>query len=124
MLTNEQIEEAKKKTDYSSKVSHGHHDCIRIAYEWLDAQKKVKSIRMCYHPLKHLIEAWGGLYVSQADVEVAATLHPEIRGEYPNFNLSLRLTEPADARLQHIELVFSHKNKMENHNPKAYKVKE
>jgi hypothetical protein len=45
----------------------------------------------------------GGRYVSQSDVEVAAELHPAIKGEYPHFNISSRLTRPSDARLAGIE---------------------
>lgn len=41
MITDEEIESAKQKTAYT--LDSHHHDCIRIAYEWLDAQNKIKS---------------------------------------------------------------------------------
>ena len=102
-ITKEQIEAAKKKTKYSlHDPLHEHDDCIRIAYEWLDAQHKLKT--KCRHPfpLKHLIEKWAGRYVSTSDVEVAATIHQHVKGEYPNYNISNRLIEPSTSRLDHI----------------------
>lgn len=35
------------------------------------------------HPLKNFIETWGGKYIASSDVEVAAEMHPRIRGTYP-----------------------------------------
>lgn len=42
MLTDEEIEYGKANVKYSLKEGglHEHNDCIRMAYEWLDAQKK------------------------------------------------------------------------------------
>jgi hypothetical protein len=100
MLSSKEIENAKKRTSYGiEKVHHEHDDCIRIAYEWLDGQTTTKGIMRRARPLKHDIEKWGGRYVSQSDVEVAAELHPKIRGHYPYFNISARLVRPSDARL-------------------------
>lgn len=109
MLSDSEIEQAKRKTKYSSKeTNHEHLDCIRIAYQWLDAQKKIKGKSTKTMPLKHIIERWGSRYVSRSDVEVAATLHPEIDGEYPHFNISARLTEPSKGRLEGISEAFKH----------------
>lgn len=63
MLSNEAIEAAKKKTKYSlDEAHHEHTDCIRMAYEWLDAQKKTKNPTTKTYPLKHIIEKWAGRY--------------------------------------------------------------
>jgi hypothetical protein len=104
MLSSREIAEAKirMKYSYKSEVLHEHEDCIRIAYEWLDAQATTKGVTRFARPLKHIIEKWGGRYVSQSDVEVAAELHPAIRGTYPYFNISRRLVRPSDARLTNI----------------------
>ena len=100
MLTAEQIAVAKKQAKYAHKEQlHEHDDCIRIAYEWLDAQEKTRGLTRLARPLKHIIEKWGGRYVSQSDVEVAAQLHPKIKGSYPHFNLSRRFIKPSDERL-------------------------
>lgn len=100
MISAEEIAEAKKMTKYGTKkVLHEHDDCIRMAYEWLDAQKRTKGISRRFRPLKHIIEKWAGRYISESDVEVAAVLHPEIRGAYPYFNISSSLVRPSDARL-------------------------
>lgn len=102
MLSASEISSAKKRTQYShgnADVLHEHDDCIRIAYEWLDAQTKTKGVTRTSYPLKHIIEKWAGRYVSQSDVEVAALMHPEIRGTYPHFNISTRLTLPSGVRL-------------------------
>lgn len=74
MLTAEEIENAKTACRRTAgEPVHGHDDSIRIAYEWLDAQKRLKQLRVTNpRPLKHIIERWGNDYVSQDDVEVAA----------------------------------------------------
>lgn len=111
MLTTKEIFEAKKRTKYkhgTKEILHEHDDCIRIAYEWLDAQTKTKGLIRDAFALKHIIEKWGGRYVSQSDVEVAAELHPGIRGTYPHFNISSRLKLPSDARLANIPEARTH----------------
>ncbi|MGE0810289.1 MAG: hypothetical protein AB7N69_06690 [Immundisolibacter sp.] len=109
MLTDNQIEYGKAKVTYSLNEGgrHEHHDCIRMAYEWLDAQKKIKNPTTKTFALKHIIEEWAGRYISTSDVEVAAYLHPEIHGRYPHFNISARLTVPSDSRLSGISEALS-----------------
>lgn len=126
MLSDEEIDEAKKQIRYSLPDGghHQHNDCIRIAYEWLDAQKKIKTTSRKGYALKHLIEKWGGRYVSTSDVEVAAFLHPDIEGEYPHFNISARLTMPSDQRLKNISEAFKHNNYRKSFDPSLYKEAE
>lgn len=110
-ITDEEIEKAKGKTKYRylDDIVHEHNDCIRIAYEWLDAQKTLSNTSIDFHlELKHVIEAWGGRYVSENDVEVAATLlHPKIKGRYPKFNLSKKIILPRKSRLYGIKEAFT-----------------
>lgn len=103
-FTKEQIEAAKKKTKYSDDdlIHHEHDDCILIAYEWLDAQDKLKTKTRRPFNSKHWIESWAGRYVSSSDVEVAATMHPDVKGKPPSYNISGRLIEPSTSRLNHI----------------------
>lgn len=124
-LSKEQIEAAKKRAKYdgNDKV-HEHDDCIRIAYEWLDAQKKIKSASSRFHEVKHLVEKWAGRYISTADVIVAAELHPDVHGSYPTFNLSSNLTEPSDQRLTNIGEAYQHRDKRGSHDPRNYKDRE
>jgi len=109
VLTDEKIEYGTVNVKYSLKDGghHEHNDCIRMAYEWLDAQKKTKTPTMKTYALKHIIEKWAGRYVSTTDVDVAAFLHPEIFGIYPHFNISARLTKPSDSRLEGISEAFT-----------------
>ena len=103
MLTAEQIDAAKRRMVYSHRNPvHEHDDCVRIAYAWLDAQGWNKTISRTWRPWKHIIEAWGGRYVSQSDVELAAAMHPHVFGVYPHFNISARLARPWSGRLQGI----------------------
>ena len=125
MISDSEIEAAKRRTDYRLESQlHQHNDCIRIAYEWLDAQKKIKSPTKKQFALKHLIEKWAGRYVSNSDVCVAAELHPEIFGRYPYFNISSRLVEPSLERLKDIEEAMKHTNYRESHNTAVYAVTE
>lgn len=126
MLSDSDIAAAKKRVKYgtpSTDRMHEHDDCIRIAYEWLDAQKTIKSKNRHHLALKHIIEKWGGRYVSQNDVEVAAELHPRISGEYPHFNLSKKLTQPSDARLNGIAEAYS-QDQRKSFNEEIYKHRE
>lgn len=91
MLSNVDIEIAKRRTIYKTSPQHEHPDCIRLAYEWLDAQTKLTGAPVTWRPIKHLIERWAGRYVHRTDVEVAATMHSAIRGQYPNYSISMRL---------------------------------
>ena len=121
MLSPAAISAAKKRITYGNKEAHHEHDdCIRIAYEWLDAQVKIKGTVGHSFPIKHMIEKWGGRYVSQSDVEVAAAMHPDIRGEYPRFNISSRLTRPSDARLKGISEAKTQGYEIDESSAKAY----
>lgn len=125
MLTAEQIASAKSNFRYSNPADthHEHDDCIRLAYEWLDAQNVRTSPSKKFHSLKHIIEKWAGRYVSQSDVEVAAAMHPRIRGKYSDYNLSARLVLPSDKRLEGIgqALTQDYRDRMD---PKIYAMQE
>ena len=43
VISDQAIENAKSMIAYSEAANHEHNDCIRIAYEWLDAQEKLMS---------------------------------------------------------------------------------
>ena len=120
MLSDQDIENAKAKAPTQLDGHHEHNDCIRMAYEWLDAQVKTKTIRNTYNPLKHIIQKWSGRYVSQTDVEVAAWMHPDIKGRYPNFNISSRLTFPDVSRLSGIGEAGTHNKVGGRYNPSTY----
>ena len=107
-LTAEMIEQAKRKVGHCSDIHYEHDDCIRMAYEWLDAQKKLKTKGRLFIPLKHVIQGWCLRYVSTSDVEVAAYLHPDIIGRYPKFNLSSKIIRPRMDRLSGINEAFKH----------------
>lgn len=109
-ISDHNIEEAKAITNYTETIYHEHPDCIRIAYQWLDAQQiTLRRVRYAF-PLKHIIESWAERYVSQADVEVAATMHPFIKGEYPYYFISSNLTEPDASRLKDISEALTQDN--------------
>lgn len=124
MLTDQEIQQAINKISKNPNNLHEHPDCIRIAYAWLDAQKKIQNSCSKLYPIKHYIEKWAGRYVSENDVEVAAYLHPEIKGTYPKFNISSNLTEPRRSRLIGISEAMTQLNYHNNHDPKKYKIHE
>ena len=123
-LTAAEIERAKATAIYRPDPPHHEHDdCIRMAYEWLDAQVRIKGPTTSTRPLKHIIEKWAGRYVSTSDVVVAANMHPDIRGAYPHFNISSRLTEPSIRRLDGIGEAFKHDYRT-RFEPKTYARRE
>lgn len=124
MITAEQIAKAKRTTKYTpgEYPHHEHDDCIRIAYQWLEAQERTKGPQRRRHPIKHMIEQWAGRYVSQSDVEVAAHLLG-IVGTYPNFNISSRFIEPDLKRLDGIGEANT-QSQRQSHNPKSYSRRE
>lgn len=124
MLTDQEIQQAINTISIGPNNLHEHPDCVRIAYAWLDAQKKIQSACRQSYPLKHYIEKWAGRYVSESDVKVAAYLHPAIKGKYPNFNISSNLTEPCRSRLINIQEVMTQPDYHTRHDPKIYKFRE
>ena len=126
MLSAEQIAATKKGFRYShpANVFHEHDDCIRMAYEWLDAQNVRATPPKESRDLKHIIEKWAGRYISETDVEVAAAMHPRIRGKYPNFNLSTRLVLPSDRRLEGIGEALTQQGHRDLLDPKVYAMRE
>ena len=96
------IAQAKAILAAQKPIFHEHDDSVWIVYQWLDAQIKTKHPFRKFRALKHIIENWGRRYVSQSDVEVAALMHPDIRGVYPRYNISAKLTRPSDRRLDGI----------------------
>lgn len=123
MLSDQEIEIGKQSYYTRETKTHEHNDCIRIAYEWLDAQKKIATPNKKHSsPLKHIIESWAKRYVSQSDVELAASLHSEISGQYPDFNISAQLTLPNARRLIAIGEAGKHQTYTRYEDGKTYKV--
>lgn len=122
LLTDDQIKSALKKVSLLEPFHNEHYDCVRIAYEWLDAQKKIKGTMKRKLPLKHIVESWGSRYVSTTDVEAAAILHPLIVGKYPSYNLSARLVRPSDSRLNVIGEAGKHEQYRSKHDRDAWGI--
>jgi len=102
-LTDLQIEQAILK--HGPKDGHHEHpDCIRMAIQWLRAQKRIQG-RHKGCAVKHLVESWAGRYVSTSDVIVAAKLIG-LEGEYPHFHISSMLVNPCVTRLEGIGQAF------------------
>ena len=125
MLTADQIREARSQTYYT--VPDGKptkcDDCVRLAFEWLDAQARTKSPNTRYWSLKHLVEDWSGMHISRTDVEVAAHLHGLI-GLYPNYNIHTKWVEPSLKRLEGIARANSVPSYREHHKTTDYHFKE
>lgn len=103
------IENAKKEIKYmygGDEGFHQHNDCVRIAYEWLSAQKRTKSIKG-YYSRKHEIESWGGRYVSRHDVELAAHILG-IPVKNGRMGISKNCVLPCISRLNYIGQANSH----------------
>ena len=119
MLTAKQIADAKRSFTYTHPDPlHEHEDCVRIAYEWLSAQVQTMGITRKRFAIKHMIEKWGGRYVSQSDVELAAHIIG-LKGKYPLFNISSKLTEPNRRRLEGIGEAFT-QDYHRHHDPSWY----
>ena len=91
-------------------------DSVRIAYQWLSAQEPISRCTRVHRPLKHIIEAWGGRYVSQDDVSTAARMLG-IQGTYPCFDISARLVWPNEERLSDIREALTMLNYRESYKP-------
>ena len=97
-----------------------HNDCIRMAYQWLDAQQLTQGMRI--EDWKHIVERWCGRYISDSDVELAAFMHPKIEGKYPKYNISKRLTLPSSMRLSGIGEAGEHNPILRVGQPNKYKI--
>ena len=107
--TMDEIKNAKEKTSYILPPTHSGEQQVLMAYQWFDAQNKIKNENKKLFDYKHTIEQWCGSYISTSDVEVAATLHPDVFGSYGSYNISSRLVKPNDSRLLDIPEAFMHK---------------
>ena len=119
-ITKYDIEKAKESCVESNATFGEHDDCIRIAYEWLDAQSPIENPRSKIIPLKQIIERWAGCYVSQSDIEVAVYLHLHLRGNYPRYNFSDKMVEPNTKRLEYIQEAFTQNQYREKHDSSIY----
>lgn len=75
-------------------------DRIRIAYEWLDAQRKLDRSISQRTDLQKLISTWGGKRIDIEDIDRAAHLHDKITGQYAKYNINYRFILPAAERLR------------------------
>lgn len=108
-ITDEQIMREIEKLPLNQRYAVS-ADMVQIAYAWLDAQVKLKRPNLRPKVSKHTIERWAGRYVSESAVNIAATLHPEIEGEYPYYNVSSRQIRPHSRRLSQIAEAGIHPN--------------
>lgn len=88
-------------------------DEVRICCAWLEAQRRTDDLSCVGSPLRHIIQEWGGRYVTEHAVTIAAKLLG-IKGNYPKFNINPNFTFPHHERLQGIDAAFTHKNYMYN----------
>lgn len=116
-LTDQQISDAKNALKLEQ-PHHEHDDCIRMAYEWLDAQTKIQTKRQ--YDWKHLIEHWCGRHITDDDMRVAAHIHPEVQREGEKLNLGKRLILPNFERLDGIGEAHSQVPVMADYRKRIY----
>ena len=113
MITAQQVNKARLELKLLEQY-HEHDDSVRIAYEWLDSQTITKFLtgeqgaKGEKFNLKRLVSDWGGREIMQSDIAIAAYLHPEIKGDYPFYNISPQLIFPSAERLRGIGESFRH----------------
>ena len=122
MISNKEINIAKHKFDIQNK-SQSFNDRVKICYQWIDAQKPLKSEGIDIFGLKGYIENWAGYYIQPIHIKIAIQLHPEIKQINQSYNISPRLIEPSINRLNSISNAFSHCYRS-LHNPNLYSKKE
>jgi len=120
-LTDQQILDVKIALNLHQ-PNHEHNDCIRMAYEWLDAQTKMKRKRS--DDWKHLVEHWCGHHITSDDIKVAAHLHPAIQQDGDKLNLSSIKVLPRFSRLNGIGEANSHTSSMSEDRKMSYRKRE
>lgn len=111
--TDQEIDIAKLSTPYfSDEPRHEHNDCIRIAYLWLDHQKKTKRTTYTAGAIKHDVERWAQRYISTSDLLVAAHMHPDIIVNTAGYTLNItrKYVTPPISLLNNIPEAFKHPN--------------
>ena len=101
MITEDQSNTADLTPDFPD-LENKLNDSVRIAYQWFDAQTKKEVPLGNSVDLQHLIRDWGGREISQNDIEIAASIHPGTKGEYPRYNIDSGMTLPSAERLRGI----------------------
>lgn len=101
-----------------------HFDCIKIAYAFLDAQKKTKNRTpisgLGTTSLRKMISQWSGCYLSDEDVDLAIKMHPSLKGDRTSCNISRQLVFPCYSRLEGLE--SAGKQHLSGFKPRADKI--
>ena len=121
ILTHQKILDAKNALKLH-KPQHEHDDCIRMAYEWLDAQKAIKTKRS--DDWKHLVEYWCGRSITTDDLKIAAHLHPKIERDGDALNIGKRMALPSFERLIGISEAKTQVPRMSNEDKRRYASRE
>jgi hypothetical protein len=117
-LTDQQILNAKIALNLHQ-PNHEHDDCIRMAYEWLDAQTKIKRKRG--DDWKHWVQHWCGRHITVDDIKVAAHLHPDVQQDGEKLNISSVKVLPAFNRLIGIDEAYSQNPHMSEDRKRSYR---
>jgi hypothetical protein len=126
-LTVKQIEEALHRTKRAQRMIVGegghseHPDCVRICIAWFSAQRRGKLT--AHRPIKHIIEAWGGRYVSMLDVMTAADML-DLGSRYERLRISSKFVFPSVFRISEMGQAFAHPNYCSVHDLRAKSASE
>ena len=108
MITTKQLKRAREELQKTT--SKDVDEKLLIAYEWLDAQQKIDRATSLRTNLQQLISTWGGKSIDVDDIDLAAHLHDEITGKYPNYNINYRFVLPAAERLRGLGSAYEQEN--------------
>ena len=120
-LTDQEIMDSKAALKLHN-AQHEHNDCIRMAYEWLDAQKTTRTKRS--DDWKHLVEFWCGRSITPDDLKIAAHLHPKIERQGDELNIGKRMTLPSFERLIGISEAKTQVPRMSDEDKRRYASRE
>lgn len=80
------------------------YNLVRVACNWLDAQSLDDDNHSARYDLEEIISDWCGIPVPAFCIIIAAELLPDVKGEYPCYNLCSTLITPSVCRLDGLYL--------------------
>lgn len=111
MLTDEQIKAAIDEMGIYFGANEP-YDHIRMAYEWLDAQEKTDKLIPLSRSFgddlpRYMCQDWCGWFMCENTFDIAAYLHPEIKGKHPRFNISDQFILPKLERIEGLKGILA-----------------
>lgn len=117
-ITMNSIAIAEKELGISRADQTENGDGVKIAYQWLMAQKKIAT-QNNHQQIKSLIRSWSGCFITDDDIAIAGHLLG-VGSAIQNLSISTKYTLPKQERLDSISSKHKHPGYLDDFDKKYY----